>query len=105
LFYCTCSHELFGFSSKAEARRLITGQVIPIRAEVSSLVLVPPSRKGVHGAKAPQNTGAQRAPRSGSVRGRGQKSTKVVAEWVLANVEARASDELPLVIRQSFKDG
>jgi hypothetical protein len=47
----------------------------------------------------------QRAPPSSSVRGRGRKSTTVVAEWVLVNVEAGASDELPLVIRQSFKDG
>jgi hypothetical protein len=30
---------------------------------------------------------------------------KVVAEWVLANVEARVSDELSLAIRQSFKGG
>jgi hypothetical protein len=46
----------------------------------------------------------RRAPRSGSVRGSGQKSAKAVAERILENVEAGASDELPLVIRQSFID-
>jgi hypothetical protein len=30
---------------------------------------------------------------------------KVVVDQVLANVETGASDELPLAIRQSFKDG
>jgi hypothetical protein len=47
----------------------------------------------------------QRDPHSGSVRGRGRRSTKAVADQVLANVEVVASDEVPLVIRQSFKDG
>jgi hypothetical protein len=34
-----------------------------------------------------------------------QKSWKVVANSTLLAVEAGASDELPLMIRQSFKDG
>jgi hypothetical protein len=40
-----------------------------------------------------------------SVRGHGRKSAKVVDDSVLLEVEMEASDELPLAIRQSFKDG
>jgi hypothetical protein len=29
----------------------------------------------------------------------------VMADWVLENVEVRGSDELLLIVRQSFKDG
>jgi hypothetical protein len=46
-----------------------------------------------------------RAPRSASVRGHGQGSAKAMADRVLVNVEAVASNELPLIVRQSFKDG
>jgi hypothetical protein len=42
--------------------------------------------------------------RSPSVRGHGQGSLKAMPDRVLANVEVRASDELLLVVRQSFKD-
>jgi hypothetical protein len=66
---------------------------------------VPPAKKGKWGAKAPKKFSVQRDPHPGSVRGRGRRSTKAVADQVLANVEAVASDEVPLVIRQSFKDG
>jgi hypothetical protein len=45
------------------------------------------------------------APRSTSARGCGPKSVKVVANWTLLDVEMGASNELPLTIRQSFKDG
>jgi hypothetical protein len=45
------------------------------------------------------------APRSASVRGRGRKFVKAVADLVLLEVEVGACDELLLVIRQSFKDG
>jgi hypothetical protein len=44
-------------------------------------------------------------PHSASVRGHGQKSTKVVANRVLVDVEAGTSDELPILIKQSFRDG
>jgi hypothetical protein len=45
------------------------------------------------------------APCSASVRGRGRKFAKAVADLVLLEVEAGAYDELLLVIRQTFKDG
>jgi hypothetical protein len=45
------------------------------------------------------------APRSASVRGCRRKSMKVVADSLLVDVEAGASDELPLLIKQSFRDG
>jgi hypothetical protein len=56
-FYCTCSCELFGFSSKAEAQRLVAGQVIPVLMKALYLVSVPPARKGERGAKAPWKIG------------------------------------------------
>jgi hypothetical protein len=90
---------------KAEARRPVAGQVIPACTEAPSLVPVPPARKGERSAKAPRKTGMQPAPCFVSVRGHGWKSLKVVTERVLVNVEAGASDVLPLAIRQSFKDG
>jgi hypothetical protein len=46
-----------------------------------------------------------RAPRSASARGHGRKSTKAMADQALIDIGAGTSDELPLVIRQSFKDG
>jgi hypothetical protein len=46
-----------------------------------------------------------RAPYSASVRGRGRKSTKAMADQALIDIGVGSSDELPLVIRQSFKDG
>jgi hypothetical protein len=53
---------------------------------------------------ASRRTGAQRAPCSTSARGHGRKSMKVVANSTLLDVETGASDELPLAIRQCFKD-
>jgi hypothetical protein len=52
-----------------------------------------------------KKTGAARAPRSASVRGRREKSTMSMADQALIDVGAGTSDELPLVIRQSFEDG
>jgi hypothetical protein len=64
-----------------------------------------PVEKRKCGAKASQKAGAQRDPHSTSARGHGRKSTKVVANLTLLDVEMGASDELPLAIRKSFKDG
>jgi hypothetical protein len=83
----------------------MVGQVVPARAEAPPLVLAALAEKRKHGAKASRKTGARRAPRSVSVRGHGRKSAKVVDDSVLLEVEMGASDELPLTIRQSFKDG
>jgi hypothetical protein len=69
------------------------------------LILAPPAKKGKQGAKALRKIGAAQAPRSASVRGHGRKSAKVMANQALIDVGAGTSDELPLVIRQSFKDG
>jgi hypothetical protein len=73
--------------------------------EAPPLASAPPTKKGKWGAKAPKKTGTEWAPRSASVTGRGRKSTTALADQVLVNLEAGASDELSLVIRQSFKDG
>jgi hypothetical protein len=43
--------------------------------------------------------------RSGSGRGRGRGSTKVETDRVLLDIEAGASDELPPLVNQSFKEG
>jgi hypothetical protein len=84
LFYCICSHALFGFSSKAEAWQ---------------------AKKERQGAKAPRKTGTMRTPHSASVSVHGRRSMKVMANQVLIEVGAGASDKLPLIGRQSFKDG
>jgi hypothetical protein len=63
------------------------------------------SQEGKIGAKAPRKTGTERASRFANVRGRGRRFATVVADQVLVNVVAGASDELPLMIRHSFKDG
>jgi hypothetical protein len=83
----------------------VDGRVVPARVEAPPLLSVALAKKGKQGAKAPRKTGAQRAPCSSSVRGHGRRSATVVTDRVLAKVEAGASDELPLTIRQSFKDG
>jgi hypothetical protein len=90
--------------SKAEAQWPMAGRVVPTCIEVSPLVPAPPAKKGKWGAKALRKTGAWRAPHSASVRGRGRRSVKAMANRVLVDVEVGGSDELPLIIRQSFKD-
>jgi hypothetical protein len=81
------------------------GRVVPERVEALPLIPVPPAKKGKRGAKAPRNTGATRAPHSASVRGHGQKSVKAMVDQDVIDIGAGTSDELPLVNRQSFKDG
>jgi hypothetical protein len=81
------------------------GRVVPARAEVLPLILAPPTKKGTRGAKAPRRTDTTRAPHSASGRGHRQKSAKAMADQALVNVGVGTSDELPLVLRQSFKDG
>jgi hypothetical protein len=72
---------------------------------VLPLILVPPAKRRKRGTKASSKTSATRAPRSASVRGRGRKSTKVVADRLLVDVEMGGPSELPLLIKQSFRDG
>jgi hypothetical protein len=81
------------------------GQVVPAHMEALPLIPAPLAKKGKRGAKAPRKTDVAQAPRSASVRGHERKSTKVMAEQALIDVGVGTSDELPLVIRQSFKDG
>jgi hypothetical protein len=57
------------------------------------------------GASSQEGTGAARVLRSASVRGHGRKSTKAMANHALIDVGVGISNKLPLVIRQSFKDG
>jgi hypothetical protein len=96
---------LFDFSSKAEVRRPMTERVVVVQVEAPPLAPVPPTNKGKQRAKALRRTSAERASRSAIVKGRGRRSATVVADQVLVNVEAGASGELPLLIRQSFKHG
>jgi hypothetical protein len=105
LFYFSRVHVLFDFCSKAEAQQRMAGQVVPICAEAPPLVSTAPAEKRKCDAKASRKTGAWWAPCSTSARGRKRKFSKVVANSTLLDVEAGASDELPLVITQSFKDG
>jgi hypothetical protein len=81
------------------------GQVVPACAEVLPLILAPSAKKGKRGAKAKIKFDAARAPCSASGRGRGRKSVKAMADQALVNVGVGTSDELLLVLRQSFKDG
>jgi hypothetical protein len=74
-------------------------------AEALPLILVPLAKKGKREVKALRKTGVTRAPHSASVRGHRLGSAKAMADQVLIDVGAGASDELPLVIKQSFKDG
>jgi hypothetical protein len=71
---------------------------------VISLILVPPAKKGKRDSKAPRKTGVARAPCSTCVRGCGRKSVKVMDDQALIDIGVGTSDELPHVIRQSFKD-
>jgi hypothetical protein len=96
---------LFDFSSKVDVRWPMIECVVPVRVEAPPLALVPLAKKGKQGAKSPRKAGVEWAPRFASVRGCGRSSATVVADRVLVSVEAGASNELPLVIRQSFKDG
>jgi hypothetical protein len=81
------------------------GRVVPERVEALPLIPVPPTKKGKRGAKAPRNTGVTRAPHSASVRRHGQKSVKAMVDQAVIDIGAGTSEELPLVNRQSFKDG
>jgi hypothetical protein len=81
----------------------MAGQVVPTVVEAPPLVSAALAKKRKCGAKSLQKTGARRAWRSTSVRGRERKSVKAVADSTLLEVEAGASDELPHVITQSFK--
>jgi hypothetical protein len=83
----------------------MAGRVVPACTEASSLISAASAENRKRGTKASWKTGARRAPCSVSVRGHGKKSVKVVADLILLEVETGASDELPVTIRQSFKDG
>jgi hypothetical protein len=72
---------------------------------VLPLILVPPAKRRKRGTKASSKTSVTQAPRSASVRGRGRKSTKVVADRLLVDVETGGPSKLPLLIKKSFRDG
>jgi hypothetical protein len=65
---------------------------------------VPPAKRRKRGAKAPGKASTTRAMCSASVRGCGRKSVKAVVDRLLVDVEMGASDELLLLIKQSFRD-
>jgi hypothetical protein len=54
---------------------------------VLPLILVPLAKRRKRGTKASSKTSVTQAPRSASVRGRGRKSMKVVADRLLVDVE------------------
>jgi hypothetical protein len=93
------------FSSKAEARRPMFEQVVVVRAEVPPLAPVLLANEGQWGAKGLRRTSMEQASHSAVVKGHHQRSAMAVADRVFVNVEAGACDEVPLLIRQSFKDG
>jgi hypothetical protein len=64
---------------------------------------MPPANRGKRGTKALRKTGVDWAPHSISVRGHGRKFAKAMADRALIDVGVGTSDELPLVISQSFK--
>jgi hypothetical protein len=105
LLYYTCLRVLFGFSLKAEAWRPMAERVVLVRVEAPPLVLATLAEKIKCGAKASWKTGVRQALRSTSVSGHGWKFAKAVADLALLEVEAGASDKLPITNRQSFKDG
>jgi hypothetical protein len=80
-------------------------RVVSAHAEELPLIPTPPAKKGKWGAKDSRKTRVARAPRSVSLRGHGRKSVKAMADQALIDVGAGTFDELPLIIRQSFKDG
>jgi hypothetical protein len=90
------------FSSKAEARRLVAGQVVPAGIGVPPLALSPLSKKEKRGGGASGKSSTRQGPCSAIVRGRGRGSAKIKTNRVLLDVDARASDGLPLIIKQSF---
>jgi hypothetical protein len=96
---------LFGFSSKDEAQQPMGGRVIPARVEAPPLIPAPLAKKGKWGAKALRKTGVAQAPCSASARGHERKFAKAMTDQALVDVGAGTSDELLLVLRQSFKDG
>jgi hypothetical protein len=79
--------------------------VVPVSVEAPPPAWAPLSKKRKRCGKALQGAITRRAPRSANVRGRGWGSTKFKTNRVLLDIEAGTSDELPLVIKQSFKDG
>jgi hypothetical protein len=90
---------LSNFCSKAKARWPLSGQVVPVRAVALPVILAPSARRGKRGAR------VSWVPHSAGVRGRGWKHVKAVADRLLIDVEAGASDELPLLVTQSFRVG
>jgi hypothetical protein len=92
------------FSSKAEAQRPMAGEIVPINADVPPLSWVPlPNKRQRSGAWKKNST--PQGPCSNSVRDRGRGSRKVKTDKVLLYVDVGTSDELPLAIIESFKDG
>jgi hypothetical protein len=96
---------LFGFSSKAEARWPVAEGAVPVGAMAPPPVQVQLARRKRGDGIAPQKTSARWASCLASVRGHGRGSMNIKANRALLDVEAGASDELPPLVRQSFKDG
>jgi hypothetical protein len=71
--------------------------------EALALILASLAKKGKRGAKAPIKTSTSQAPHSASARGRKRNFVEAMADQALIDIGAGTSDELPFVIRQSFK--
>jgi hypothetical protein len=92
------------FSSKAEARQPVAGEIVLISTEAPPLGRTPLSKKR-RGSGASQKTTAHQGSRSACVRGCGRGSAKIKIDMVLLDIGEGASDEHLPAIRQSFKDG
>jgi hypothetical protein len=83
----SCLYGLFVFSSKDEAQQDECGGV------------------ECHGVMAPRKSNNRQASHAVRGRGHGCEPTKIKADKVLLDVKAGASDGLPPLVKQSFKEG
>jgi hypothetical protein len=83
----------------------MAGQVVLVSAEAPPPAWAHLCKKRKQGSGASQKTNTRQGPCSANVRSRGRGLMKVKTNRVLLYVDAGHSDELPLVVRQSFKDG
>jgi hypothetical protein len=104
-FLCPCLYELFDFSSKAELRRGRVEGVERHGAMTSSAGWTLQTKRKRQGVRAPCKSNCCQASCSVRGKGCGQGSAKVKTARVLLDAEAGASDELPPLVKQSFKEG
>jgi hypothetical protein len=97
-----CLYGLFDFSLKAEAR--LAEWVDHHGMALPPPIQAPLSKKKKQDVGAPRKANNRWALCSVSGRGHGRGSAKVKTSRVLLDVEAGASDDLPPLVKQSFKE-